>query len=165
MPSSKNSGPSNSPESRLAPEPEGPEEVYRRFEHLNRRGGGGSLRDLVLGSGKKAVYGAFVAVELAAIVLGFLLEVPYLDTLAIVLPGLLVMFHNGSKNDEDKEQNGPEESAGRTGETPSDESRYGSGEAPVAGSEGGREEETFLDTILRRFGVETPGDETRSGGR
>lgn len=114
----------------MAPEPEGPDEVYRKFERLNRRGGPGrpSL------SGRKALYGAFAAVELAAIVGGFFLEVPYLDTLAIVLPGLLVLLHGGSKDEE----------PGRPDETKSE---------PAAGeSEAETPLEALLERLLRRFG-------------
>lgn len=111
MPRGRKSGSSEPPESRVAPQPEGPEEVYRRFERLNRRGGGGGLRGLADAPGKRVLYGAFVVVEAAAIVLGFVLEVPYLDTLALVLPGLLVMFHGGSE-DEERDKPGTEEEAG-----------------------------------------------------
>lgn len=97
MTSQSKSEPPGSPGSRTVPEPEGTEEIYRRFERLNRRGGSRSLRELAGGAGKKTLYGAFAVVEVAAIVLGFFLEVPYLDTVAIVLPGLLVLLHGGSE--------------------------------------------------------------------
>lgn len=84
----------------MAPEPEGPDEVYRRFERLNRRGlsgGAGGLRKLAETTGKRTLYGAFAVVETAAIVLGLFLDVPFMDTVAFVLPGLLIMFHGGLK--------------------------------------------------------------------
>lgn len=122
---------SKSPQSRTAPEPEGPEEVYRKFERLNRRRGSGRP-DLAGLSGRKALYGVFAAVELAAIVGGFLLGVPYLDTLAFVLPGLLLLLPGGSKEEP---------------ESP--------GEARPA-SDGENEPETPLEDLLerlqRRFG-------------
>lgn len=126
--------------SHTAPEPEGPEEVYRRFERLNRRGRAGSLRELAGGAGKKLLYGAFAAVEIAAIVLGFLLDVPYLDTVAIILPGLLVLFHGGSEGEETER---PDETEG---EPTVEKERE---KTPV---------ETFLERLLRRFGgPDTPG--------
>lgn len=92
------------PDSHTAPEPEGPDEVYRRFQRLNGRrlaGGAGGPRELAQGAGKKALYGAFVLVETAAIVLGLVFDVPFMDIVALGLPGLLVMFHNGSKDEEE----------------------------------------------------------------
>lgn len=122
-----------SPESRTAPEPEGPEEIYRKFERLNRRRSSGLPSPSGL-SGRKALYGAFAAVELAAIVGGFFLEVPYLDTLAIALPGLLVLLHGGSK---DEEPGRPDEAKGE----------------PAAGeSEAETPLEALLERLLRRFG-------------
>lgn len=98
-------------DSHTAPEPEGPDEVYRRFQRLNGRGlvgGAGGLRELVQGAGKKAFYGAFVVVEAAAIVLGLVFDVPFMDIVAFGLPGLLVMFHSGSR-DEDESPDEPGE--------------------------------------------------------
>lgn len=98
-------------DSHTAPEPEGPDEVYRRFQRLNGRGlagGVGGLRELAQVTGKKAIYGAFVVVETAAIVLGLVFDVPFMDVVALGLPGLLVMFHNGSR-DEDEAPDEPGE--------------------------------------------------------
>lgn len=123
----------------MAPEPEGPAEVYRKFEHrkferLNRRGGPGRPRLAGL-SGRKALYGTFAGVELTAIVGGFFLEIPYLDTLAIVLPGLLVLLHGGSKDEEPENQT-------ETEKEPATEE--GQAETPL---------EQLLERLLRRFGV------------
>lgn len=98
-------------DSHTAPDPEGPDEVYRRFQRLNGRGvagGLGGLRELAESGGKKLLYGAFVVVEAAAIVLGLFFDVPFMDIVALGLPGLLVMFHSGSKDEE--------ESSGEPGE-------------------------------------------------
>jgi hypothetical protein len=65
------------------------------------------------GSGKKALYVGLAVVEVSAIVLGFFFNIPFMDIVALGLPGLLVMFHGGSKNEEpDKpnESNNSEES-------------------------------------------------------
>lgn len=118
----------------MAPAPEGPEEVYRKFERLNRRGGARSLRELVGGSDKKMLYGTFVVVEVAAIVLGVFLKVPYLDTVAVALPGLLVLLHGGLKS----------------------ENEDGSGDEPT--------EETLPEKLLRRFGdPDAPGEAPADG--
>lgn len=97
------------PESRRAPEPEGPDEVYRRFQRTNRRGVLGGLSspgERLAGSGKKMLYGALVAVEIVVILLGTFFEVPYMDTLALVLPGLLVVLLGDSKEDEASDEDG-----------------------------------------------------------
>lgn len=93
-------------DSHTAPEPEGPGEVYRKFERLNGRGvsgRSGRLRELAGGTEKKALYGVFAVVEIAAIVLGLFLDVPFMDIVALGLPGLLIMFHRGSREEAEEE--------------------------------------------------------------
>lgn len=106
------------PESHVAPEPEGPEEVYRRFERLNRQGPLGSLRGLAGGLGRKSLYGALAVVEVVAIVLGVFFEVPFMDVLALGLPGLFAMLLGNSKDepgDETREETFFEKLLGRLG--------------------------------------------------
>jgi hypothetical protein len=50
----------------------------------------------------------FVVVEAAAIVLGLFFDVPFMDVVALGLPGLLVMFHGGSR-DKDGSPDEPED--------------------------------------------------------
>lgn len=93
------SGSTKLPASRSAPEPEGPEEISRRFQRMNRPMDLGGLPKRLAGSGKKLLYGALIASEVAAIVLGIFSEVPFMDTLAILLPALLVMFLGDSEQE------------------------------------------------------------------
>lgn len=127
------------PESHTLPEPEGPDEVYRGFESLNRRRGRG-LPGLAGLSGRKAPYGLFAVTEVAAIALGFFLEVPFMDSLAIVLPGLLVLVHGGPKEAEQERPDG-KEGGPAAREDP---------ETPLG---------AFLERLLRRFG--DPGSPVR----
>lgn len=128
----------------MAPEPEGPDEVYRKFERLNRRGGPGRPRLAGL-SGRKALYGTFAALELAAIVGGFFFAVPYLDTLAVLLPGLLFLLPGGSG----KETDSPEEAESK----PAASAEEDQAETPL---------ERLLERLLRRFKVP---DSTEDGPR
>lgn len=128
-------------ESNMAPAPEGPDEVYRKYERLNRRGlpgNSGGLRKPTEGAGKKTLYGALAVVEVAAIVLGFFFDVPFMDIVAFGLPGLLVMFYSSSKDESTDE--------------PGDESRSETGYEPG--------EESLLDRLLSLLGDQGAQDST-----
>lgn len=93
------------PEQRYAPEPEGPEEISRRFQKMNRSGILGNLRDLAGGLGKKSLYGAFAVVEVLLFGLGAFFEIQLMETLAMILLPLFVTYFTGSED----EQSGKDE--------------------------------------------------------
>jgi hypothetical protein len=100
------------------------------------------LRDLVSGSGKKALYGVLAVAEVAAIVLGLVFDVPFMDVVALGLPGLFVMFHRGSGGGE---ADGAEDDPGEKGlldrllELLGDEGSPDSGETSSTGTTGNTE--------------------------
>ena len=87
------------PEQRHAPEPEGPEEISRRFQRMNRSGIFASLRDLAAGMGKKSLYGAFAVVEILLFGLGAFFDIPLMETLAMILLPLFVTYFTGSEEE------------------------------------------------------------------
>lgn len=93
------------PEHRHAPEPEGPEEISRRFQKMNRSGVFGKLRDLAGGIGKKSLFGAFAVVEILLFGLGAAFEIPFMETIAMILLPLFVTYFTGSED----EQSGQDE--------------------------------------------------------
>ena len=88
------------PEQRHAPEPEGPEEISRRFQKMNRSGVLGKLRDLAGGIGKKSLYGAFAILEILLFGLGAFFEIPFMETIAMILLPLFVTYFTGSEDDQ-----------------------------------------------------------------
>lgn len=88
------------PEQRYAPEPEGPEEISRRFQKMNRSGVLGKLRDLAGGMGKKSLYGAFAILEILLFGLGAFFEIPFMETIAMILLPLFVTYFTGSEDDQ-----------------------------------------------------------------
>lgn len=88
------------PEQRYAPKPEGPEEISRRFQKMNRSGVLGKLRDLAGGMGKKSLYGAFAILEILLFGLGAFFEIPFMETIAMILLPLFVTYFTGSEDDQ-----------------------------------------------------------------
>ena len=74
------------PKSRHAPEPEGPEEISRRFQKMNRSGIFGNPRDLAGGMGKKSLYGALAVVEILLFGLGAAFEIQPVSYTHLTLP-------------------------------------------------------------------------------
>lgn len=88
------------PEQRHAPEPEGPKEISRRFQKMNRSGVFANLRDLAGGLGKKSLYGAFAVVEILLFGLGAAFEIPFMETIAMILLPLFVTYFTGSEDEQ-----------------------------------------------------------------
>lgn len=88
------------PEQRHAPKPEGPEEISRRFQKMNRSGIFGNLRDLAGGMGKKSLYAAFAILEILLFGLGAAFEIPFMETIAMILLPLFVTYFTGSEDDQ-----------------------------------------------------------------
>lgn len=146
------------PQTRLAPEPEGPDEIYRRFERMNRRGasgGPGGLLEYLKGTGKKGLYGALAAFEVLALVLGIFFQVPFMDVVALILPGILLALISGSKNEEVDE---PDSGSGESLEEAPTQS-------PGPEPDDKSEVEKMLERVLGRFGIELPDENTRPGDR
>lgn len=72
---------------------------------MNRSGTLGALRDLAAGMGKKSLYGAFAVVEILLFGLGSAFEIPFMETLAMILLPLFVTYFTGSE----EEKSGPDE--------------------------------------------------------
>lgn len=96
-------GTTEPPETRTAPEPQGPEEVSRRL--VERPAGGLAglprrTRETLRSGGAKAGVGLFVVAETAAVMLGVVFGVPGMDLLAMLLPAALLFLSGGERGDE-----------------------------------------------------------------
>lgn len=126
------------PESRLAPEPEGPEEISRRFQRMNRKSKLGGLREVLSGPGGKKLYGALAAIAgVTAAGLGLFFNVPFMDIVAVALAGSVLSLLGGKKESakdggpEDGEESTFERLLRRLGNPPSNDDDF-------KGSSGGR---------------------------